>query len=104
MDESKVEQIIEKTLDANQNRKFHKIWKDPKKAQFITVISIYVTILSVMVLGFNITMNDVLDQTPLVESLLEEMDCESLKDVMKTPDLEYSQESLVQKYLLAECL
>jgi len=50
-------------------------------------------------------MDDAKDSSHLIESLLENMDCQSLKDVIKNNDLQYYKyQNLVQKYMLTECL
>ncbi len=105
MEESEVEVIIDKTLKSHENRQIDNIWKNPRKAQSMGLLLFTAALLGWALFGANLALEDAKDSSPLIESLLENMDCQSLKEIMTDDELQYYKyQNLVQKHMLAECL
>ena len=104
MDESEIEKIVERTLESSRDKRIHKIWKNPENARSVALLCFMVAFMAIMGTVMFAVTNGILVDPLLVNSLLEEMNCDSLKEISKMPDLSIIQENLIQKYLLAECL
>ena len=102
MDESEIEKIVEKTLDIRRKNTVHKFFHNPNNAEGLCLILGVLVFGACMFAVLNIT--DSSDDTVLVDSLLDNMNCENLKDVYKDSDLSWSQSNQVKKYMLVECL
>ena len=100
-----VPRIAFKIVISCHNKQIDKIWKNPKKAQNAGLLLFTAALLGWALFGAFLIMDDAKDSNHLIESLLENMDCQSLKDVIKNNDLQYYKyQNLVQKYMLTECL
>ena len=101
MDNSEIEKVVEKTLDIRKKRLVHKFFHDPSNAESLCFILGMITLLACVGLALSW---DTSDDSALVDSLLGNMNCDSLKDVYKNSDLSWSQATQVKNHMLVECL
>ena len=105
MEESEVAKIVEKTIKSSEDMKIPKCLRNPTTAYAVVMLLFLAALTGWMAFGLAYIENDVKNDDSLTESLIEKLDCQSLKEILKENDLKYYQHrNLVENHLLAECL
>lgn len=102
VDKSEIESIVNTALDNRSKRMVGKIFHNPQLSEHIFYIMLLITLVLCMILAFTSTSYN--SDNFFIDSLLNTMNCESLKDLHTSLDLTYSQEKQVTKYMLIQCL
>ena len=101
MDDSEIEKVIEKTLDTRRKNQVNKFFHNPNNAEGLCLIFFAIALGACLLLALELSDSD--DST-LVDSLLGNLNCDSLKDMYKNSNLSWSQANQIKNHMLVQCL
>lgn len=102
VDKLEIESIVNTTLDVRRKKMYSKFFQNPINAEILCYILGMVAFFAIgMTVFFLITYSS--DET-FIDSLLNTINCESLKHLHTSLDLSLSQEKQVTQHMLIQCL